>query len=359
MRLTRGEMLLFKGEALVSGPKGEEFPVLAPDLARGVVYVPFVKDDGTMIAVTLPADAVEVLPRDGWIDLQQGLEMFREGRYEDARRLLVRASQDATYKAVAAPLAARVNAALLTQGAPTLQTLRDLSEPLLALGYQSLALALEEGTDKLGGAGAPASKVNRENLAKQAAISNRAVARARQALAWKRTTEAAREIEAGLKAEPARPELKAWQPRALKDVAEADSRYEAADSMRRFPKGTVHALTAIEHGLKVCADHPRLIALRKEMEGAFEARTSPKIDAAFLSAAGVSATPALHEGRALYTNRCTECHELELLDSRSVSGWQKAVAGMSGRAHLNAAQQATILDYIAAAQKVVEKLPPE
>jgi hypothetical protein len=30
--------------------------------------------------------------------------------------------------------------------------------------------------------------------------------------------------------------------------------------MRRFEKGAIHALSAIDDGLKLCADHPRLRA---------------------------------------------------------------------------------------------------
>ncbi len=124
--------------------------------------------------------------------------------------------------------------------------------------------------------------------------------------------------------------------------------------MRHFNKGEVHALTAIEHGLKLCADHPQLVALKKEMSTAFEERTSPPVTPAFLAAAKVStSSSALTEGHKLYTTRCTECHDLELIDSRGMSGWQKTVAGMSRRANLTDAQQARILDYLAAAQNSV------
>ncbi|HYR58208.1 MAG TPA: hypothetical protein VEO95_06250, partial [Chthoniobacteraceae bacterium] len=168
-------------------------------------------------------------------------------------------------------------------------------------------------------------------------------------------TEATRIIDDGLNAEPARPELRTFQSQIQKDVAEADERYKNAESMRRFLKGEVHALTAIEHGLKLCADHPQLLALKKEMSGAFEERTSPAVTPAFLAAAKVS-TPAaaLEEGHKLYTTRCTECHDLELIDSRGMSGWQKAVAGMSRRAGLSSTEQTRILDYLAAAENTVD-----
>ena len=60
--------------------------------------------------------------------------------------------------------------------------------------------------------------------------------------------------------------------------------------------------------------------------------------------------PQLEEGRRLSTVRCTQCHDLELLDLRSMSGWGKAVTGMAGRARLDDKQKTRILDYIAVAQ---------
>src|SRR5438034_77768 len=78
--------------------------------------------------------------------------------------------------------------------------------------------------------------------------------------------------------------------------------------------------------------------LRQEMNAAFEERTSPPVTPQFLAMAKVS-TPmqVLNEGRELYTKRCAECHDLEMVDSRTVSSWQKAIAGMAGRAHVDQA----------------------
>jgi cytochrome c1 len=122
--------------------------------------------------------------------------------------------------------------------------------------------------------------------------------------------------------------------------------------MRRFEKGAVHALTALERGLKYCADHPKLVALKREMSAMFEERTSPRITPALLKTAGKEgAAAALEEGRSLYVNRCTECHELELLDSRTVSAWRDAVAGMARRANLDGGQQARIVEYLTVAQR--------
>ena len=164
--------------------------------------------------------------------------------------------------------------------------------------------------------------------------------------------EAAKLIEEGLAAEPGRPELKAFQPRVEKEIANAEESFAAANRMKRFEKGAIHALTALDRGLKYCADHPKLTALKQEMAALFEERTSPRVTPALLKAAGRDgAASALEEGRTLYVNRCTECHELELLDSRTVSAWREAVAGMARRANLDGAQQARIVEYLAAAQR--------
>ena len=367
VRLTRSETLLFNGKNFLGAPKGQEFTVLQQDAGKKQVYVAFFKADGTLIAVTLPADALEASPPDAWRDLLRGVESFRDQRYDEARGLLARATLDPQQKALAATISARVNAALNMAAQAragsarpafisALQGLRETAEQLAKLGQLCLALPLDEGGDRLaaGIEGAPASKLERDDLTKRVTISNRAIPRARQAAALHRLSEAAKIIEEGLQAEPARPELKALQAPVQKDLDEATARYQDADKMRHFIKGEVHALTAIEHGLKLCADHPQLLALKKEMSSAFEERTSPPVTPAFLAAAKVS-TPAaaLTEGHKLYTTRCTECHDLELIDSRGMSGWQKAVAGMSRRANLNDAQQARILDYLAAAQNSV------
>jgi len=357
VRATRSEMLQFQGKDFLASAKGQEFSVLQHDAVRGLVFVPFVKPDGSMVAVTVPPDTLEAVPRDGWLDLLAGLEAFRAGQADAARQFIARAAQDEKYKALAAALAPRLQAALATRSATALLTLRETSAHLEKLGHQSLALALDEGTDRLGGPSAPPSKVNRDDLKKRVATSTRAVARTRQAVAMRCLINAEQEIRTGLEAEPARPELKAFQVRVQKDLEEASKKVADADRMRRVTKGTPHALTALDMGLKLCVDHPQLIALKKEMSSAFEEKTAPPVTAAFLTAAGGGDPKILADGHSLYTNRCTECHELELIDSRTVSGWQKTIAGMARRAGVNADQQARMLEYITAAQKVVQKQP--
>ena len=359
VRATRGEMLQLDGKNFVGAGKGQEFPVLQQDAARGVVVVPFYKKDGAPIAVTISAEAVEAAPHDGWLDLLASLEFFRDQRYAAVAPFLTRAGQDEKYRALAAALAPRLQGAIASRSAASLATLRETAAQLEKVGHPCLALALDEGTDRLGGTTAPATKLNRADLSQRVVASTRALARTRQAVAMRCLINASEEIRAGLEAEPARPELKAFEAKVEKDIAEAADRCADADRMRRIPKGTPHALTALEMGLKLCADHPQLLALKKEMSGAFEERTAPPVTPAFLTAAGGGDAWVLAEGHSLYTNRCTECHDLELIDSRSMGSWEKMVGTMSRRAGLDNAQQARILAYITAAQKVVESKPQE
>lgn len=365
VRVTRSEMLMFEGKNFLGAPKGQEFALFKHDAIRKRVFVSYLKDDGTLVAVTLPDDAVEPSPPSAARDLLKGAEFFRDQRYDEARRLLLRAAAEKECAALASAIAARINGTLAAAapartGTPAgrqafvaaLQGLRDTAEQLERAGHPSLALAIDQGTDRLGGG---ASKLDRADLAKRAAISQRCVVRSRQALALKRCLEAAKWIDEGLQAEPAHPELKILQPLAKRHVDDAEDLYKTANKVRRFAGSAIHALSAIDDGIKLCSDHVKLRELRKEMSAAFEERTSPPVTPAFLAAAKVS-TPRneLEDGRHLYTQRCTECHDLEMLDARSRSGWESIVSGMSRRAGLSAAEKSRILDYIAAARTVVE-----
>ena len=373
VRLNRSETLMLNGKNFLGAPKGQEFTVVQVDPRTRLVAVGYYKDDGTTIAVQLPADALEPSPPDAWADLLRGMESFRDGRWEEARRLVQRAAQDPQQRALATALSSRMQGALAAAGAAqsgtaasrqalatTLGTLRDAAVQLTKLGHLTLALALDQGADRLAApiAGAAPTKLDRNDVAKRVAVSQRAWLRGRQSVARHRLHEATTIVAEGLQAEPNRPDLKTLETFIAKEMADATQRYEDANRMRRFEKGAVHALTAIESGLKTCADHPQLLALKKEMQSAFEERTSPPVTTAFLAAAGAGASAqALTEGHRLYTTRCTECHDLELVDSRGPAGWEKTVAGMAGRAHLNRAEQTRILDYLAAAWKVLEAAP--
>jgi hypothetical protein len=367
VRVTRSEMLLFKGQNFLRAPKGQEFILLKHDSAEHRVYLSFLKDDGTLVALTLPEDAVESNPPTAALDLRRGVEAFRDQRYDESKRLLARAAEDKQFAALAAAISTRLSTALNAAAqarndtpaakqnfAGAIEELRSAAGQLGKNGLQSLALPLDEGTDRLGG-DVPPSKLDRADIAKRVADSDRSLMQCRQAMGLRRLFAASRHIEVGLLAEPARPELTALQVRVKRDIEDAESLYTTANKMRRFEAGVVHALSAIDDGLKLCSDHVRLRELRKELSGAFEERTSPPVTPAFLAAARVSTSrELLEEGRRLYTNRCTECHELEMLDSRSRASWDKAVTGMSRRANLTAAEKAQIMDYIAAALVTVE-----
>ncbi len=371
VRATHSEMLTFQGKNFARAGKGQEFTLLKHDASRKQVFVSFLKEDNTLIAVSLPAEAVEPAAPRASMDLVRGAEAFRDQRYDEAKRLLTRAAQDKQYAALGGALLTRINGAVMsvsqsrtnpamkTAATTTLQTLRDTAEQLAKAGMPSIALPLDEGADRLAaqvpGLTLAATKLDRADLAKRAATSQRAFLLARQAFSVKQLVAAAKNIKEGLEAEPGHPELKAMQPLVQKDLDEADALCRTAKKVQRQPNGAIHALSAIDDGLKICTDHTDLRELRKTLAAAFEERTSPQVTPAFLSLAKVSTpTPALEEGRKLYTTRCTECHDLEMLDGRSLTGWGTIVSGMSRRANLNDAEKTRILDYIAAAQKTVE-----
>ena len=371
VRVTRSEMLLFQGKNLAGAAKGQEFTLLKHDAEKKQVFVSFMKDDGTLVAATLPDEAVEPGVVRATSDLVRGVEAFRDQRYDEAKRLLTRAALDKQHAALAGALFTRVNGAFgsasLARTSPaakqaattTLQTLRDTAEGLAKAGMTRLALALDEGTDRLGaqvpGLTVPATKVDRADLTKRAAISRRETMLARQSFALKQLVAASKHVAAGLEAEPAHDELKAMQPLVQKDLEEADTLCKTAKKMQRQPNGAVHALSAIDDGLKLCTDHTDLRELRKTLAAAFEEKTSPQVTPAFVSIAkaGTSA-PMLEEGRKLYTVRCTECHDLEMLDGRTLTSLSGMVGSMSRRAGLSDAEKTRILDYIAAAKTVVD-----
>lgn len=376
VKLKRGETLMLNGKKFQQASKGQEFSVLKTDIAN--VFVAYMKEDGSIVMPTLPGEAVEPSAPDGWADVVAGTEAFREQRWDDVKRLLTRASADAAQKQLASAILTRIQGSL-TAGTTlrslaadpraataqkafvtTLQTLRDTAEQLNTTGRVSLAVAVDEGTDRLatavlGAAAAPASKLDRATLGPRAAAVQKAVTRARQSIGQHKLIEASALIEEGLKAEPNRVELVAFQAKIKKDLEEADYLHKTADSMRgRGLKGVIHALSALEDGLKLCSDHAGLRELRKQMQSQFEERTSPLVDAAFMAKAkSPGGEKALSEGRELYVNRCAECHELEMLDSRGYSGWERTVGGMARRAGLEGNEQAKIMAYIAAALNVV------
>lgn len=378
VRLTKGENLLVNGKNLSRVVKGSEFTVMGHDAAQKTTQVAFMKDDGTWIAASLPDEALEAGTPPAWLDLLRGVESFRDQRFDE--RLLTRAANapaPADSKApkdpspalaagllprlkgvLASAAAARGGSPAAVQGlANTLTSLREVAAQLDTAGHPALAAALDEGAEKLttaAGAKAP-GKMDRASAATRGTVAERAAVLARQALAARKLIAAQKQIDEGLKAASAHPLLKGWQPRVTIDIEEAQSLHDTAQKMRRFQKGAIHALSALDDGLKLCADHPALRSLRQEMSAQLEERTSPPVTPAFLAAAKVTTgREALEQGRQLYTARCAECHELEMIDSRGRSGWERAVGGMARRAGLTSAEQARVLDYLAAAVNVVE-----
>lgn len=397
VRLVRKETLQFKGESFLAAPKGQEFSVFKHEPGKGIVFLAFVQKEGEVIAVTLPEDALELVPPDGWSFLLKGSQAFREQRFDDSKKLLSRASLDAAYKELAAGVLSRIdalaNSAVLLLQVDGDQALRnapeafaqrqaaaqkafldaaagarEMSFALYSRGFSSIAFAVDEGTERLASrvlAGKPGegpkpeiapAKVPREELSLKARQAAFAVVRCRQAMAVRRMVEASSYIDEGLKAEPARPELKAMQAKVQEEIRDAEDRYNAAQSNRK--RNLPQALLALERGLKTCADLPALIKLREELSGALEEKTAPPVNPAFLSVAK-TATPAavLEQGRALYVSRCNQCHDLEMLDSRSPSAWKGEVSSMARRAKIDDAQQALIMQYITAAHVVAGEAP--
>ena len=62
---------------------------------------------------------------------------------------------------------------------------------------------------------------------------------------------------------------------------------------------------------------------------------------------------ALEKGRRIYTGACTACHAADPVGKYSVPRWREIVDEMSERTKLTEADQVALLDYIAAAHKVV------
>lgn len=375
VKLTRGETFEANGKRLFTALKGHEFLVLKHDAVRKSLLVAYVTEDTSVMSLPLPADAVEALAPDPWADLMAGAEAFRNERLDDARRLLERAATSPEHQALANALKGRIepiraaaaaavrNPAARNAFLQTVRNVRDASGQLAKLGFFNLALAMDDGATRLGGrvlgltsaSLLPPTVLNRAEIEPKAKVAHLAWLRYRQAASKKRMLEASKYVAEGLGAEPARPDFKAAQIRIEKAMQEAEDRCTAARSMKnRGDKGPIHALTAIEQGLKVCADHPKLLALKTEMQSTFDERTAPLVDATFLAAVGGGDAKAFENARKLYTTRCTECHELELLDSRSLTGWQRTVAGMARRASLSNTDEGRIVDYLTAALKVID-----
>ncbi|MEK0447317.1 MAG: hypothetical protein RLZZ399_2638 [Verrucomicrobiota bacterium] len=412
VRLKRNETLLFMGETFLFAPKGQEFTVFKHEPGKDTVYVAFIQKEGAVIAVTLPEASLETVPPDAWTLLQKATEAFRDQRFEVSRRLIAQAAQDADFKALAVGVSARMEtvlgaakvalpvvqevrsalASLGSSGGDTQkQALRELQERRLSasqqlfcehlakardtaleldrLGYTSLALPFDEGLDRLHlslfgnrypsdqGAGSEnglgASKADRAAWVTRVNRAAFALVRCRQAIGVRRMLEASSYVTEGLQHEPGHPGLKVLRAKVEEALKDADDRFDAAYANRQG-RHLGQGLLALERGLKICADHPKLLELRKTLSGALEEGASPAVNEQMVVAAkGAGTRDTLEQGRTLYMNRCTECHDLEMLDSRSASGWKSMVRSMAGKARLKDSQEALIVAYLAAAREAL------
>ena len=81
VRVTRSEMLLFEGKNFLGAPKGQEFTLLKHDAPQKRVFVSYLKDNGTLVAVALPDDAVEPMAPTAAQDLVKGAEAFSRSAF--------------------------------------------------------------------------------------------------------------------------------------------------------------------------------------------------------------------------------------------------------------------------------------
>lgn len=416
VRLCRNETLLLKGESFLPAPRGQEFTVYKQDQGRDQVHLVFIQKDGGLIAVTLPESVLELVPPTPWTLLQKGCVAFAEQRFDDAKKNLQMASSDADYKALTGAIQARMDAVLVgaraalgsanevrnevsrieqqfggskdSESVMRMRVLLEAQRGRLALalrpvaeafhqaremafeldrkGYVSLALGVDDGLERLstallgrlaaGDGGQPllaATKLNRTDA--QARVSRAAfsLVRCRQAMAVRRMVEASGYVKSGLEAEPAHHALKRLAAKVDENLKDADDRYNAAYA-NRSGRNLNQGLLALERGLKICADHPKLSELRAQMAGVLEESTSPPVTSEMVGMSKKGASKELlEEGRKLYVNRCNECHDLEMLDSRSDEGWRSMVRKMAGKAHLRGNQEELILQYLSAAKESV------
>ena len=178
VRTTKKDTLVFMGEPLLGAPKGQEFTVLKHQAGSGVIYLAFIQKEGAVVAVTLPENSVEPVPMEGWTVMLRGVQLFRDQRIEDARKVLAEAAKDPAYRSLAQKIVPSIES-VATAARPALQTLgefqsgggnelaklkltsaqqtfasatqksKEVAAELDTMGYTSLAFALEEGLDRL------------------------------------------------------------------------------------------------------------------------------------------------------------------------------------------------------------------
>jgi mono/diheme cytochrome c family protein len=77
---------------------------------------------------------------------------------------------------------------------------------------------------------------------------------------------------------------------------------------------------------------------------------APPVSATMVAAMPGTSLAALEQGRRIFTRACTSCHSAEPVDRYSLEAWRGIVSEMSDRTKLDAAGEAALLAYIAAAK---------
>ena len=72
VRVAKGDMLQFQGKNMVQAAKGQEFTVLQYQPMQNVAFVAYYKEDGSLVAVSIPANALQTPNLPDWaiVDLR-------------------------------------------------------------------------------------------------------------------------------------------------------------------------------------------------------------------------------------------------------------------------------------------------
>ncbi len=71
-----------------------------------------------------------------------------------------------------------------------------------------------------------------------------------------------------------------------------------------------------------------------------------------VGAGGGASADTLNQGRHIFTQPCTSCHEADPLGNHSMPEWRSIVSEMAPKAKLDPARRAALLAYIGAAKAV-------
>ena len=73
---------------------------------------------------------------------------------------------------------------------------------------------------------------------------------------------------------------------------------------------------------------------------------TPAVEAAYAARWPTADAEQLRTGRALFVQRCSGCHTLPGPGKHDATGWEKTMAAMSSRAHLDAPGHEAVLRYL-------------